>query len=91
MASAARSRGWPGSRIWRGPLLGLEEYILRHVGRVPRSSREIYDRVVDDYGEVSMRTVHRKLAALRMCGSIVVTDAVPNGGNPQLFYKRRSI
>lgn len=45
--------------------LGLDEYILKHLGRVGQTSRELYQRVVNDYGPVGERTFLRHLRALR--------------------------
>jgi len=65
---------------------GLDDYILRHVGRVPQSSMEIYRRVVDDFGEVHERSYYRALARLRNAGKIVLSTARAPEAGRQLFY-----
>lgn len=44
---------------------GLDDYILKHVGRVAVTTRELYDRVINDYGPVGERTFLRHLGVLR--------------------------
>jgi hypothetical protein len=44
---------------------GLDDYILKHVGRMGVSSRDLHQRVVDDYGPVGERTFLRHLRVLR--------------------------
>lgn len=52
---------------------GLDDYILRHVGRVPVPTRELYMRVVDDYGPIGQRTFVRHLKALREAKRLTAT------------------
>lgn len=48
-----------------------DEYVLRVVSRwEPRLAHEIWERVLDDWGSVALRTVQRKLASLRKRGKV---------------------
>lgn len=53
---------------------GLDEYILKHIGRRGASSRELHQRVVDDYGPVGERTFLRHLRVLREKRQISATE-----------------
>lgn len=53
---------------------GLDEYILKHVGRVPVTSQELFSRVVNDYGPVGERTFLRHLRALRAAQALSVAE-----------------
>lgn len=53
---------------------GLDEYILRHLGRIPTHTRELYSRVVNDYGTVGKRSFLRRLKALRDAQQLAATE-----------------
>jgi hypothetical protein len=53
---------------------GLDDYILKHVGRVPVTSQELLSRVVNDYGLVGERTFLRHLRALRSAQSLSAVE-----------------
>lgn len=57
----------------RTPYVGLDDYILQHVGRVPVTARELLQRVVTDYGTVGERTFGRHLKALREAKQLAAT------------------
>ncbi len=53
---------------------GLDDYILKHVGRVPVTSQELLSRVVDDYGPVGERTFLRHLKTLRVSQALSAAE-----------------
>lgn len=53
---------------------GLDEYILKHLGRVPTTAQELRSRVVDDYGPVGERTFYRHLKALRAAQELTAIE-----------------
>lgn len=53
---------------------GLDDYILKHLGRVPATAQELLSRVVDDYGPVGERTFFRHLKALRASQALSATE-----------------
>jgi hypothetical protein len=65
---------------------GLDEIIVRHVGRLPVSSKDLHKRVVDDYGEINERVFYRYLKKLRTRGTLVVEQRKTCGLQPQYFY-----
>jgi DNA-binding transcriptional ArsR family regulator len=67
---------------------GLDEVILRYVGRFPRSSREIYDLVIEDYGSVSIRVFYRHINKLREAKLVLAVAQEPHGRRSRLFYVR---
>lgn len=78
-----------GYRLFRDTLASV---ILEHVSpKHPRSSRQIIDLVVADYGTITERTLYRYLAKLLASGKIRVHHTVPSfghSGEPQRFYVR---
>jgi hypothetical protein len=56
---------YPRKRPREQPYVGLDEYILKHLGRVPVTSSVLRERVADDFGYVGERTFLRCLRALR--------------------------
>lgn len=66
---------------------GLDEYILKHVGRIGSTSRELYERVTADYGLVGKRTFLRHLRALRNAKRLMATERPFAQG---YLYTRRS-
>jgi hypothetical protein len=69
------------------PYIGLDEYIVKHLGRVPVTSRALHQRVVDDFGPVGARTFYRRLKKLRDADRASVT-ALRHGGYVQFLYAR---
>lgn len=67
------------------------DYVLDFVSRyVERSTREIFDLVVDDYGDgVIIRLIERKLKFLRERGSIRLTNK-PRRGTSNFYRRGRS-
>jgi Fe2+ or Zn2+ uptake regulation protein len=66
----------PAERLY----IGLDDYILKHLGRVGVTSQELYQRVVDDYGPVVERTFYRHLKALRAAQRLTVSVRPMNQG-----------
>ena len=50
---------------------GLNNYILRHVSTLPLTTREIYNRILDEYGFVEIRTFYRRLQELTSRGHLI--------------------
>lgn len=77
------------------PLLGLsalkhgktlESYILESIGRDELGFKDIYQKVLDTYGTVSSRIVHRRLFKLKKLELIVRINDIPIT-NPDLKYR----
>jgi len=82
--AVANARWWRGipsfPRLWRWRLKGgsnnganavFKSCVLDCIGyRMPMRTGSIYQRVVDDYGRVAVRTLNRALAALCARGAI---------------------
>lgn len=70
----------------------LTDVILDNVSpKQPRSSRQIIDLVIADYGSITERTLYRYLTKLLASGKIRVHHTVPSfghSGEPQRFYVR---
>lgn len=70
----------------------LIDVILEHVSpKYPRSSRQIIDLVIADYGTITERTLYRYLAKLLEVGKLRVHHTLPSSGHsgePQRFYVR---
>ena len=66
--------------------IGLDEYILKHLGSVPVTSRELHQRVVDDFGLVGERSFLRYLKALRETDRLTVISTQKY--SPRFLYVR---
>jgi hypothetical protein len=49
----------------------LDDYILDNIGRLGILFHQLYPLIVDSYGSVSSRTVHRRLVKLRLHSKIL--------------------
>jgi len=67
-----------------------DEFVLEHVSRyAERSTREIFESVVADYGyRLTKKTIERRLVSLRERGRIVITRTIGPDNNRQNFYRR---
>lgn len=65
---------------------GLDEYILKHLGRAGQTSRELHQRVINDYGPVGERTFLRHLRVLRSTQQLTAIERPFSGG---FLYARR--
>jgi len=67
---------------------GLDEYIKKHVGRVPTRTTDLHAAVEADYGEVHPRTFARALVKLRRTGEIIGAPEPGLSSHPrEMFYR----
>lgn len=68
--------------------VGLVEYILKHLGRVPVTSRVLRERVADDFGFVDERAFLRYLKVLRERGDLAAIRIFD--GTAWFLYARKA-
>lgn len=69
--------------------IGLDDAITRSLGYYPIKSRELYDRVLNNFGVLGLRTFYRVVQRYAAAGVIerVVLEAGPPAGNPTYGYR----
>lgn len=66
-----------------------DAYILEHISRYEdRSTRQIYESIVADYGAgIHLRTIERNLRRMRIAGTILFTAV---DGNQNLYRRPKN-